>query len=166
MKWYYRIKYSIKYFLEDFNWMKVYFSPFKTPKLKFYFGKLAVGTPYFFPRVLDKKTRMFKPKKIGFDFVGLGWKTKWQHDDYRHEWNPKWSFVFFKWQFVVFFDVPDSSHYWECWLQYSRETNKGLPTGFRVLQARNKFPCRYTVYQNGDEWNVDYWESVLKRKYL
>lgn len=32
------------------DFLRVLNSPFKTPRLKFYLGKLAYGTPYFFPR--------------------------------------------------------------------------------------------------------------------
>lgn len=41
------------------------------------------------------------PKKIGFDFVGLGWKTKWEDTDYRWEWSPVLSFVFFGYQIAL-----------------------------------------------------------------
>ena len=36
--------------MNRFNYIKVFNSPFKRPKLKWYFGKIAIGTPYFFPR--------------------------------------------------------------------------------------------------------------------
>ena len=81
------------------------FSPFKPFKLKWYCGKIAVGTPYFYPRRWI--TNPDKPgyqtavdKKIGFDFVGLGWKTKFE--SYRFESAPLISFVFFKWQNIFF----------------------------------------------------------------
>ena len=32
---------------EKFEWMGVYFSPFKPPVPKFYVGKVAVGVPHF-----------------------------------------------------------------------------------------------------------------------
>ncbi len=38
---------NIKY---NFNWIKVFNSPFIRPKLKLYFGKIQHGTPYFLPR--------------------------------------------------------------------------------------------------------------------
>lgn len=81
-----------------FTFLKTYFSPFKTLKCKWYFGKVAVGTPLFYPRKWKSSgDGMMKPvpKRIGFDFVGLGWKTKWSEDDFRFEWAPVWSFVFF-----------------------------------------------------------------------
>lgn len=101
MKIWYKIKawwkYDIFYKLE---WMRIYFSPFKPIVPRFYIGKISVGTPYFYPRkwVKDKEKPGYLkaiPRKIGFDFVTLGWKTKWEETDYRHEWNPIWSFVFF-----------------------------------------------------------------------
>ena len=45
--------------IKDFDWIRVYFSPFKAPKLKWYFGKTALGLPYFLPRKFVKAT----PKK-------------------------------------------------------------------------------------------------------
>lgn len=35
---------------------RVFNSPFKTPKLHFYFGKIAIGTPIFYPRKWIKLT--------------------------------------------------------------------------------------------------------------
>jgi hypothetical protein len=59
----------------------------------------------------QKKTYSFAvPKKIGFDFVDLGWKTKWEPDDYRFEWCPVWSFVFFGYQIAITF-VPIEPHH-------------------------------------------------------
>lgn len=159
-----------------FDWLKIYFSPFKRPNVFFYFGKIAYGTPVFYPRVwkkmsysvryekaekeLNKRIDLAKrnnsemptetldmiaerikdnlmayPKKIGFDFVPLGWKTKWSTSDIRFEWNPLWSFVFFKWQFAIIFTgaKPKSEFqdaylvddlYWEMWVYYSKCSDK------------------------------------------
>lgn len=108
------------------------------------------------------RNRKAVPKKIGFDFVPLGWKTKW--DDYRHECNPIWSFVFFKWQIALTFTPKHDTHYWECWLYYSRET-KGT-TKERIKQARKDFPCIWTSTENGVEIKTDYWDKVLKNKFI
>ena len=61
---------NIKEFISYFN------TPFVRPKLKFYIGKVAVGTPYFLPRKAindpDKPGYLkFIPKKIGFDIVNI-----------------------------------------------------------------------------------------------
>lgn len=104
---------------------KTYNSLFKSLKCKWYFGKIAIGTPLFFPRnwrkvttdeaiiratesinnsVLIKKSfeewveyhkqyPIATPKKIGFDFRDIMWKTK--YNLYRFEYNPVLSFVFF-----------------------------------------------------------------------
>ncbi len=199
-----RYKYSKLYwFLKSFNWMRVYFSPFKPPIPKVYIGKVAVGTPYFLPRVWKKATpkrateealkqlkkikehnskeTTFKlreqsfselyeqklnssftqPKKIGFDFVDLGWKTKWTDTDYRFEWSPVWSFVFFGYQIAITFVAIEMHHFWECYLYYSRHT-KGK-TKDRLIQARKEFPCVWTSSKDG---KVCYWDIVLRKKYI
>lgn len=106
------------------------------------------------------------PKRFGFNYTGLGWKTKWKRDDYRFEWNPVFSFVFFKWQIAISFIAPEFHHYWECWLYYTRETDKTKSTKERLEQARKKYPCRWTRYVNGEEEMICYWDSILKNKWL
>jgi hypothetical protein len=151
------MNYWFKYTLD---WMRVYNSPFKPIIPKLYIGEIAIGTPYFLPRVFDKNGKV-KRKKIGFDFVGLGWKTK--YDSYRHEWNPVWSFVFFKWQIALIFAPKHDMHYWECWLNYTRET-KGT-TKERLEQARKEFPCVWTSTKDGVKIETNYWDLILKDKY-
>ena len=197
------MKYWFKY---TFDWMRVYNSPFKPIIPKLYIGKVAIGTPYFFPRVWVKATpklaleatlkhikntnewneknpsypRRVKtfsevydekmdasypvPKKIGFNFVPLGWKTKF--DSYRHEWNPIWSFVFFKWQIALIFSPKHDMHYWECWLYYSRETKHvAKSTKGRLLVARKESPCIWTSTKDGVKTETNYWDLILKDKY-
>ena len=200
---------KLKYFLSEFKWMKVYFSPFKPPKPKLYIGKVSIGTPYFLPRkwvkatperahqaTLDyiKSTEEFNkrnpeytrsvrpydemfankmqcsyavPKKIGFDFVRLGWKTKWRSDDYRFEWSPMISFVFFKWQIAVTFVAPHLNHYWESWLYYTKETDKSAPIADRIAQCRKKAPQIWTSHNSdGTEETTNYYDLILKKKFL
>ena len=199
-----KYKYSKLYwFFKDFEWMKVYFSPFKPIIPKLYIGRVAIGTPYFYPRRwvkatpqraieaslkelanidnFNKRNQEYKrrvksfdevynekmkcqyavPKRIGFDFVGLGWKTKWEDDDYRFEWNPVWSFVFFKWQIALKFKPENDFYYWSCWLYYSRNT-KGTAKE-RLEQAKKEFPC---VWKKSDGEKVNYWNLILKKKWL
>lgn len=142
---------------------KYLFSPFVRPKLKFYIGKVAIGTPYFLPRkVVNGK---FVTKKIGFDFVGLGWKTKWSDTDFRFEWSPVASFVFFKWQIAVMIIPENQNHYWEAWLYYFKKTNKGLSTAERVKQCITHFPQTYKVTSYGETKVVDYYQYILKKKW-
>lgn len=196
-----------------FDFLKIYNSPFKLPRLKLYVGKVAIGTPYFYPRrwvkptqqmLIDaaeqdiadrkrwneanekhghtpkaiptieelceqKKNYQFPvPKKIGFDFVGLGYKTKWSDTDYRFEWSPIWSFVFFKWQIALMFLGPDSmssSHYWEAWLYYKNDTSKNKHTKIRVRQLKKRFPQTYRIHRGGDEEIINYYDVILKKKY-
>jgi hypothetical protein len=197
---------KLKYFIKQFDFLKVYNSPFKAPKLKFYCGKIAIGTPYFYPRrwvkgtpklaikaaikrtrenrkwnkdnpAYQRKEKPFRelyedmlkysypiPKKIGFDFVRLGWKTKW--DSYRHEWNPLISFVFFKWQIALMMIPDHDSHYWESWLYYTRETDKSTTTAERIAQCRKEAPQTWTRHSDGKKETTDYYNLILKKKWL
>lgn len=161
---------NFKYFFEGFDYLKVYFSPFIRPKLKLYCGKIAIGTPYFYPRkwIEDKKIGKIVsvPKKIGFDFVSLGWKTKWSETDIRFEHASLISFVFFKWQVVLFFTVPETSRYWEAWIYYNKYTNKKESVEKRITQAIKEYPMIWTVYKEDSKQKVNYWNYVLKKEYV
>ena len=68
------MKNKIKYFFKRFIFLKALNSPFKPFKLKWYIGRIAIGTPYFYPRIWkenkDKPGYLIAiPKKIGFDFM-------------------------------------------------------------------------------------------------
>jgi hypothetical protein len=157
--------------MNKFEFLKVYDSPFKRPKLSLYIGKIAIGTPYFFPRkTVKSKTKEgyleFVPKKIGFDFVGLGYKLKWDDTDYRFEWSPVWSFVFFKWQIAITFNAPQEYHYWESWLYFERNTDKTKSKLERIQQCMKEFSLVCTVSSNGDKQTIDYYTKVLKSEYL
>lgn len=154
--------------MNKFTWMKVFNSPFIRPKIRFYLGKLDYGTPYFFPRVWknnpDKPGYMTATsKKIGFDFVGLGWKTKWEDTDYRYEWSPIWSFVFFKWQFCIFFDVTHQSNYWTSWLYYELNTDHKLSQKERIELTKIGFPQNWISYSNGEKEEINYYNLILKK---
>jgi hypothetical protein len=161
-----------KYFLEKFKFLKTFNSPFKRPKLKWYFGEVAIGTPYFLPRKWinnpDKPGyEMAIPKKIGFDFVGLGYKTKWSSTDYRFEWQPLISFVFFKWQIAVIIEVPHPDHYWACWLTYENDTDKDLSIEERIKAAKEINPEIWTSSWVDDKnETICYWDKILKTKYI
>ena len=158
--------------MNRFNYIKVFNSPFKRPKLKWYFGKIVIGTPYFFPRRWinnpDKPGyQKAVPKKIGFDFVGLGYKTKWDDHDYRFEYGPLISFVFFKWQIAVMLKVPHPEHYWVCWLTYENDTDKDLSTEARIKLAKEINPEVWTSSKgDGKKETICYWDKVLKDKWL
>lgn len=153
---------NIKEFISYFN------TPFVRPKLKFYIGKVAVGTPYFFPRRAikdpDKPGYLkFVPKKIGFDIVNLGWKTKWSQ--YRFEWSPIISFVFFKWQIAITIVAPEQHQYWESWLYYYYETDKTKSKSERAIQCQKEYPQIWETSKDGVRTKVDYYDLILKKKY-
>lgn len=154
--------------MNKLSFIKALWSPFKPFKLKWHVGRIAIGTPYFFPRrwIKDKdKPGWMKaiPKKIGFDFVPLGWKTKWGDTDYRFEWSPILSFVLFKWQIAVIVVAPEQSHYWEAWLYYENNTPHNLSKRERITMCRKEFPM---VWIASGGVKIDYYEKVLKKKYL
>lgn len=106
------------------------------------------------------------PRKVGFDFVGLGWKTK--YDSYRHEWNPIWSFVFFKWQIAIRFIPNHDSHYWESWLYYENDTNKKQSREDRILWCMEQAPQMWSSYdmKTDEKTTTNYYTKILKKKYL
>lgn len=192
---------KIKYFFKQFVFLKALNSPFKPFKLKWYIGKISIGTPYFFPRkwvdlnekeveakakekydklneelktkvTLDHYKQQYKdtqkaiPKLIGFDFVELGWKTKWSSTDYRFEHSPLISFVFFKWQIAVIFSAPEPHHYWASWLYYEHNTDKSKSKRKRIEQCQKEFPQNWTQYKNGNKETINYYKLILKEKYL
>jgi hypothetical protein len=158
--------------MKKFEFIGAFFSPFKRPKLRFYLGKVAIGTPYFLPRKAVKDPQKpgylkFVTKKIGFDLVGLGWKTKWTDTDYRFEWSPVISFVFFKWQFAITISATHSDHYWESWLYYTRNTDKTKSRKERIYQTQKDFPQIYTQWTTGfEKTKIDYYPIILKKRYV
>ena len=153
---------KLKEFISYFN------TPFVRPKLKFYIGKIAIGTPYFFPRKAikdpDKPGYLkFVPKKFGFDIVELGWKTKF--GQYRFEWSPLLSFVFFKWQIAITIVAPEQHHYWESWLYYQYKTDKTKSKLERAIQCQKEYNQVWTQTKNGVETNIDFYDIILKKKY-
>lgn len=162
---------NLKYFIRRFIFLKTLWSPFKLFKLKWYIGKVAIGTPYFLPRKWVKcknKPGYSKavPKKIGLDLVGLGWKTKWSDTDYRFEWNPCLSFVFFGYQIAVIVVAPEPTHYWEAWLYYEYNTDKSLSKRERIKLCQKEFSLVWSTYKDSTKIDINYYEHVLKSKYL
>ena len=109
----------------------------------------------------EKKNYKFAvPLKVGFSYCSLGWKTK--YDDYRHEWNPILSFVFFGYQIALTFYSPYGSHYWEPWLYYEYRTDKTKSKRERIEQCIKEAPETWS----SNDVVTDYYELILKPKYL
>jgi hypothetical protein len=106
------------------------------------------------------------PLKVGFSYCGLGWKTKWTDTDFRYEWGPVLSFVFFGYQIALMVGHKDISHYWEAWLYDEYATDKTKSKRERIEQCRKEFPQTWTVSSMGKEEVVDYYQHILKTKYL
>lgn len=104
--------------------------------------------------------------KVGFSYCGLGWKTKWTNTDFRYEWGPVLSFVFFGYQIALTVGHKHVSHYWESWLCYEYATDKNKSKVERIRECREKYPQTWKVYENGIETEVDYYDLILKTRYL
>lgn len=138
----------------------------KTAKEKFDKSPENIKNDGYFNQLIEyyKSLQHAVKKKIGFDFVGLGWKTKW--DRYRYEWNPIWSFVFFKWQIAIIFTPKHNSNYWESWLYYELDTDKSKSKKERIAECRKNAPQIWSTYNNNVKEVVDYYDKILKKKYL
>ena len=114
-----------------------------------------------------KKYNKAVPLKIGFSYCSLGWKTKWTDDDFRHEWNPRLSFVFFGYQIALTIYHKHDCHYWEPWLYYEYATDKTKSKRERIEQCRKEAPQTWTSHRQGEEpVTTDYYTKILKQKYL
>jgi hypothetical protein len=112
------------------------------------------------------KNRTFPvPLTVGFSMCGLGWKTKWNEYDFRHEWNPVISFVFFGYQIAVTFYHPHHSHYWESWLCYEYRSDKNKSKRKRVNFCRRKCPQKWSTGSGENKVVTDYWDLILKPEY-
>ena len=164
--------------MNKLNFLKVYNSPFKFFLPKLYIGRTAIGVPYFLPRVwktipskeqsdpTDRRVRISRPKKIGFDFTGLGYKLKWSETDFRFEWSPVWSFVFFGYQVALTFVPPHLCDYWALWYIYEHHTNPYTTRKARIAEAKKIEPSNHTVWNQGGESEYCGWDLVLKKRYL
>jgi hypothetical protein len=111
------------------------------------------------------------PLTIGFSYCGLGWKIKWGDHDYRHEWNPVFSFVFFGYQIAatITFKECHDCMYWECWLCYEYSTDKTKSKKERIAECRKLLPQIWTTRSKDDGTSIeetDYYNIILKPKYL
>ena len=116
-----------------------------------------------------KNYRFPVPLKVGFSYCGLGWKTKWTSTDFRHEWNPVLSFVFFGYQIALMVGFGERNAvdaYWESWLYYEYRTDKTKSKRERIEQCRKEAPQTWTWHKDGKKETIDYYEQILKSKYL
>ena len=112
------------------------------------------------------KNRTFPvPLKVGFSSCGLGWKTKWDQYDFRHEWNPVISFVFFGYQIAMTVYHEHHSHYWESWLCYEYRSDKNKSKRKRVNFCRRKCPQKWSTGSGENKVVTDYWDLILKPEY-
>ena len=162
-------------------YLKTYNSPFKPLQLRWYFGKIAQGVPYFLPRKWVKYTKedcnreaciaivknkvikktveewekyfenYSKAIPIKFGFSSCGLGWKTKYDSYRFEYAPRWSFVAFGYQLCLTFYVENEDHYWESFLAYHYETYKSLSWQERIKISKEKYPQIWTTHYGSGE---------------
>jgi hypothetical protein len=74
--------------------------------------------------------------------------------------------VFFGYQIALTVYSDYSDHYWEPWLYYYRDTDKTKSKLERIKQCMEESPQIYKVWDGKTEEIVDYYDLVLKDKYL
>ena len=109
-----------------------------------------------------KNYSKFVPLKVGFSYCSLGWKTKWTDTDFRFEWSPVFSFVFFGYQIALTVYSPHQDHYWSSWLYYEYATDKTKTKKERIEQCRKEHSETW-IYK---DTTIDYYQRILKPKYL
>ena len=62
--------------------------------------------------------------------------------------------------------APNKDHYWECWLYYELYTDATKSKAERIAQCREEFPCVWISSKNGVEERIDYYDRILRKKYL
>lgn len=160
---------KLKRFIESLYFLKIYLSPFRGIKPKFYFGEIKIANPYFMPRRYNKKEKKYESiTNFGIDYNTLGWKTKFNY--IRFEYNPSYSLVIFNKQFNITF-VPNYKNgyadpMWEAWLYYYYRTDKSLSTKERLYQLFEQYNCTYSWSSNGETNKVDNYLYILKEKHL
>lgn len=121
-----------------------------------------------YEKIYEKKLECLYPipLKVGFSSCGLGYKTKWSDRDYRYEHGPVFSFVFFGYQLAIMVGHKYPDHYWQAWLYYEYNTDKTKSTAERVMQCVTEFPQKATKYSGSKVEKINYYELILKKKYL
>jgi len=112
------------------------------------------------------KYKFPRSKKIGTDLRDVGWKTKWSNTDYRFEYAPVFSFVFFGLQFAIVFIAPEQHHYWEAFLYYHFNTDKLKSAEERVEQCRKEAPQTWKRHYQSKTETIDYYELILRKNFL
>lgn len=166
LKWYIgKIAVGLPYFYPR-KWVKFTHEDAKEAANK------ALNDPKWVKKSFDEwysyymKCQKAVPLTIGFSSCDLGWKTKWTETDYRYEWSPIYSFVFFKWQIACWVYVEEPDHYWPAWLYYENNTDKTKSKKIRIQQCKEGFPNIWKVHDRNGTRTVDYYPLILKKKYL
>lgn len=144
----------MKELLYKLRWLDILFSPLKLPHLRFYFGRISMGTPIFYPRKWRRVTAIeaIKSATDSFNnpkFVKKSWGEWYEY----HKGCQKP--VYLKW-----FGVNLVGHGWKTKYDFYRhEWNPMLS----VVLLKRQF-CIFVGHRDR-EANDYYWEAYLYYKY-
>lgn len=188
-----RIFSNIKFNLE---FLEIINSPFKFPKIHFYFGDIKVGTPYFLPRKWVKLTReeaINKAKNIKsgtftnytFDELvdyfskhskpvrknfGFNWSTlgwKTKWDEYRYEYPAVLSFVAFNKQIAITINGIDGKYDMSYWEAWLYyKYNTKGSKKEKIQETIKKYSCTWSHIENNETVYENHYYKILRKKYI
>lgn len=171
--------------------VSIYRSPLKKPKIKVYFGKIQIGTPYFLPRKWVKHThktaveeakRLYHSSTNKRDFIEIynylmkckyAKSVKWLYlkciclgykikwDEYRFEWPPMISFVILNKQLFITFTTGEDDD-----VYYEMYLNYKYMTKGSKKERRKQLINMYKndlTYYGPDNKEINYLEKYLKK---
>lgn len=145
-----------------FEWMGIFFSPFITPKPKFYFHKNRVADPRILPIIFAKSKVVpyrieFRQKKFGIDIMPLGYRRDGCLISF--VFNPTWRLIIGNFQITVIWELVPII--WENFLTYEKLTNKNRSKMIRLVDSRELNP---SILTDGNV-DTDWFLKSLKKKW-
>lgn len=191
-----KIKQIIRNFKYDFEFLGIINSPFKFPKIMFYFGDIKVGTPYFLPRKWVKLTREeaineakniksgtftnytfdelvdyfskhSKPVRKNFGFNWCTLGWKTKWDEYRYEYPAILSFVAFNKQAVICIKGIDGKYDLSYWEAWLYYKYRTKGTKVeRLKETIKNYSCTWSHTEGDKMIYENHYPLILRKKYL
>jgi hypothetical protein len=143
-------------------------SVFKRPSIGFYFGKIRLGAPYFYPRKWvknkDGSSKTVYVKWLWLQIVRLGFKSKWSSEDIRYEWPPSIHIIICKLQIVFWLKHDNEDDYWKSIILYTDFNGKSEEEKINRVFENESFMCK--LYKSGVEITECTKQSVFTNKFL
>ena len=155
------------YFINQFKFLKVLNSPFKRLQLKWYFGEIKHGTPYFFPRKWVKCD--LEDGLKAWNKLGEHSQNAYLRSQTQQEWVKKYTKTYTKPIPIKYFGLDFTTLGWKTkWNDYRFEWSPSLSI---VIFGKQLFISILPNIQKYKRFNQDvmkidcYWESWLNWEY-